>query len=157
MTANPQTERIRPAGPDEGDRLRDIAFHAKSHWGYDRDMVREWTTTGDFAPEAMARKDIFVAEVAGQAVGWAAVFPKGDVCWLDDLWVEPGWMGRGIGARLFRHAAEHGRRQGAQRMEWEAEPNALGFYERMGGCYLRDSEPSPWGRINAVMGVDLGG
>ena len=33
------------------------------------------------------------------------------------------------------------------RMEWEAEPNALGFYERMGGRYLRDSDPrSKWGR-----------
>jgi hypothetical protein len=40
-------------------------------------------------------------------------------------------------------------------MEWEAEPNALGFYERMGGRYLRDSEPSAWGRLIPVMGVDL--
>jgi hypothetical protein len=40
-------------------------------------------------------------------------------------------------------------------MEWEAEPNALGFYERMGGRYLRDSEPSAWGRVIPVMGVDL--
>ena len=31
------------------------------------------------------------------------------------------------------------------RMEWEAEPNALGFYERMGGRYLRDSEPERMG------------
>jgi hypothetical protein len=37
----------------------------------------------------------------------------------------------------------------------EAEPNALGFYERMGGRYLRDSEPSAWGRVIPLMGVDL--
>jgi hypothetical protein len=40
-------------------------------------------------------------------------------------------------------------------MEWEAEPNALGFYEQMGGRHLRDSEPGVWGRVNAVMGIDL--
>jgi GNAT superfamily N-acetyltransferase len=88
-------------------------------------------------------------------VGWAALIPRGDVCWLDDLWIEPEWIGKGLGTRLFVHAAERGKQFGAQRMEWEAEPHALGFYERMGGRYLRESEPGVWGRTLAVMGVDL--
>jgi hypothetical protein len=65
-------------------------------------------------------------------------------------------MGKGIGETLFQHAAELGRQRGAVRMEWEAEPNAIGFYARMGGSYVRESEPSAWGRTLAVMGVDLG-
>jgi hypothetical protein len=40
-------------------------------------------------------------------------------------------------------------------MEWEAEPNAVGFYERMGGRHVRDSEPNEWGRVLEVMAVDL--
>jgi hypothetical protein len=40
-------------------------------------------------------------------------------------------------------------------MEWEAEPNALGFYEKMGGRFLRDSEPTEWDRVIPVMCVDL--
>jgi hypothetical protein len=40
-------------------------------------------------------------------------------------------------------------------MEWEAEPNAIGFYEKMGGRFVRDGEPSAWGRVNAVLGIDL--
>jgi len=110
---------------------------------------------GDFSPTGLGKKDAYVAEVDGRAVGWVAVIPQGDSCWLDDLWVEPEWIGAGIGSSLFRHAAERGRQLGAGRMEWEAEPNALGFYEKMGGRYLRDSEPSAWGGIIAVMGLDL--
>jgi hypothetical protein len=34
-------------------------------------------------------------------------------------------------------------------------PSAVGFYEKMGGRYLRDSAPSEWGRVLPVMGVDL--
>lgn len=37
-----------------------------------------------------------------------------------------------------------GQQPGAHVMDWEAEPNAAGFYERMGGRYLRD-EISGWG------------
>jgi GNAT superfamily N-acetyltransferase len=98
---------------------------------------------------------VFVAEVSRHVVGWASVIPAGDVCWLDDLWIEPEWIGNGIGSRLFRHAAACATELGCSRMEWEAEPNSLGFYERVGGRYLRDSDPSEWGRVLQVMGVDL--
>jgi GNAT superfamily N-acetyltransferase len=64
-------------------------------------------------------------------------------------------MGQGIGSQLFRHAMDVGRQSGAVRMEWEAEPNALGFYEKMGGQYVRDGDLSLWGRVNPVMGLDL--
>jgi hypothetical protein len=40
-------------------------------------------------------------------------------------------------------------------MEWEAEPNAVGFYDRLGARYLRDSRPNEWGRVIPVMGIDL--
>ena len=40
-------------------------------------------------------------------------------------------------------------------MEWEAEPNAIGFYEKLGGIYLRESEETEWGRTLSVMGKEL--
>src|SRR6266540_1944189 len=82
--------------------------------------------------------------------------PQADGWWLEDLWVEPAWMGRGVGSRLFGHAAAHARSAGANRLQWEAEPHAVGFYKQMGGRYVRDGEPSAWGRIIPVMGIDLG-
>lgn len=129
------------------DRLREIAFAAKAHWGYDPELVREWADSIEFPPDE---------HVIVEDDGWAAVVIKGDVCWLDDLWVAPAAMGHGLGRRLFERAAEVGRAAGCTSMEWEAEPNALGFYERMGGTVLRDGEASEWGRILPVMGVGLG-
>lgn len=147
--------RIRPVEPDEGELLREIAIAAKSHWGYDLDRVKEWAALGDFSPNGLRQKNVYVAAVENTPVGWAAALPRGDVWWLDDLWIAPAWMGKGIGSRLFTYAAEQGRASGSRRMEWEAEPNALGFYERLGGRPLRDSKPGVWGRVNAVMGLDL--
>jgi GNAT superfamily N-acetyltransferase len=146
---------IRSVAPEEGERLREIAMAAKAHWGYDLDRVREWAAIGDFTAAGLRQKDFYVAAVEGRAVGWAAAIDRGEVWWLDDLWIEPDWMGYGIGSQLFRYALERGRRAGAARMEWEAEPNALGFYKKMGGRYLRDSEPSVWGRVTPVMGVEF--
>jgi GNAT superfamily N-acetyltransferase len=127
-------------------RLREIAYAAKAHWGYDERLVREWA-------DSIAVEDGRVLLV--EDGGWASLVPQGEVCVLEDLWVEPGSMGRGLGTRLFRRAEARARELGARRLEWGAEPNAIGFYEKMGARYLRDGEPSEWGRILPVMGVDL--
>jgi GNAT superfamily N-acetyltransferase len=148
--------RIRGTDPSEGERLREVAIASKGYWGYDVELVREWAASYDFSPLGLRNKEVFVADVSDRVVGWASLIPAGDVCRLDDLWIEPEWIGSGIGSRLFRHAAERATELGCGHMEWEAEPNALGFYEKMGGRYLRDGEPSEWGRTLAVMGVELG-
>jgi predicted N-acetyltransferase YhbS len=41
-------------------------------------------------------------------------------------------MGRGIGRALFEHAVEESRRLGHRSLRIEADPNAEGFYARMG-------------------------
>jgi GNAT superfamily N-acetyltransferase len=146
---------VRDADPDEGERLREIAIASKASWGYDLARVREWAAAGDFTPEGLARTGAFVAEVDGVIAAWAALIPRGEVAWLEDLWVDPAWMRRGIGAVLFAAAAERARATGARRLEWEAEPHALPFYERMGAREVRESGPTSWGRIVPVLSVDL--
>jgi GNAT superfamily N-acetyltransferase len=146
--------RIRPARPSEEGRLREIAAAAKGHWGYDPVLVRRWASSIDFSAAA---QETYVATAAGRAVAWAAIDPRGDVIWLADLWVEPAWMGKGVGTLLYRRCAGRARELGGRTMEWEAEPNSVGFYERVGGRYLRDGEPGEWGRVLPVMGVDLTG
>ena len=43
---------------------------------------------------------------------------------------------------------------GAKRLEWGAEPNSVGFYEKVGGRKLRD-EVTEWGRLAPWMGLEL--
>jgi N-acetylglutamate synthase-like GNAT family acetyltransferase len=147
--------RIRGGRPDEFERLREIAIAAKAHWGYELELVEEWALTGDFEPERLAERLVYVAEREGEAIGWAALVPRGEVGWLEDLWIEPRWIGHGVGRLLFEHVAATARELGARRLEWEAEPNARGFYERMGGAYVRDSEVTEWGRVLEVLGLPL--
>jgi GNAT superfamily N-acetyltransferase len=146
---------IRRARPEEGERLRGIAAAAKGFWGYDAALVRSWAASLDLTPGRLAAAHAFVAEADGRAIGWAEVLPPArGVCVLEHLWVEPAWVRRGVGSQLFRHAAGQARGLGATAMEWEAEPNARGFYARMGGRPLRTAT-SEWGRELAIMGIAL--
>lgn len=146
---------IRPAHSDEGERLREITAAAKGFWGYDPERVHAWAAVLDLSPDRLAAVHAFVAEVDGGAIGWAEILPPAaGVCVLEHLWVEPARIRRGVGSLLFRHAAGRAHALGATAMEWEVEPNALGFYARMGGRPLRTAT-SEWGRELSVMGVSL--
>lgn len=135
--------------------LREIAVDAKAHWGYDRARVEGWAKRGDFEPDSLRAREVFVAEAEGEPVGWASLIPRGEVGWLEDLWIDPPWIGWGVGRLLFEHVADRARELGARRLEWEAEPNAHGFYERMGASYVRESDVTEWGRVLDVLGVEL--
>jgi N-acetylglutamate synthase-like GNAT family acetyltransferase len=142
---------VRPAGWADHDRLRELTFESKAHWGYDRDFVRSWAEKLTFESEC----ERWVAELDDEIVAWAALVPPDEgVAVLDDLWVDPAWMGRGVGTRLFALAVDRARELGAERLEWGAEPNSTGFYEKLGGRKLRD-HVSEWGRSTPWMGLDL--
>ena len=146
---------IRPAHADEGERLREITAAAKGHWGYEPGRVDAWAAALDLSPERLAGAHAFVAAADGGAIGWAEILPPaGGICVLEHLWVEPARMRHGAGTALFRHAAGAAAGLGAREMEWEAEPNALPFYARVGGRPVRTTV-SEWGRELTVMGVSL--
>jgi GNAT superfamily N-acetyltransferase len=146
---------IRPADPAEGERLREIAAAAKGVWGYEPERVHAWAASLDLSPGRLASAHAFVAEVDGRAIGWAEILPPGEgVCVLEHLWVSPERIRSGVGTQLFRHAADRARDLDATAMQWEAEPNALGFYARMSGRPV-GTAMSEWGRELSVMGVSL--
>jgi GNAT superfamily N-acetyltransferase len=152
--AETKTVVVRRGSARDAARLKEIAVAAKAHWGYGLERVREWADAGDFTPETLGRMELFVAVADGEAIGWASLKGEGAAAWLEDLWVEPGWIGRGVGSRLFREAAASARGRAAKAIEWEAEPNAVGFYEKLGGRHVRDGT-SEWGRTLPIMRADL--
>lgn len=85
----------------------------------------------------------YVAEAEGQVVGFALWYIrfstwKGQRLYLEDIYVEPEWRGRGIGAMLFERVMEEGRRRGFSGMMWQVldwnEP-ALNFYRKYGARF----------------------
>ena len=133
------TIRIRRARPDEAGALTALAMRAKRHWGYATDFMDRIREAMMLSPADLAAHEAFVLQdPTGRVVGFHRVIP-GDVAELEDLWVEPDAMGLGHGRRLFEHAAAVARSGGAIALELDADPNAVGFYERMGMKRIGDT------------------
>jgi GNAT superfamily N-acetyltransferase len=145
---------IQRADPEQASRLKQTAVAAKSYWGYSREWMAKWESLLSVPPAYIRDNQVYVASEDGEIMGFYALVYHGDVCELDHLWVIPARIGTGIGRILFTHALQCASALGATRLEWEADPHAVGFYQRMGGHYLRDTVTELEGTL-PIMGLDL--
>jgi len=139
-TASPT--RIRRARPDDAPALTELARRSKAHWGYDAGFMERAESDLTISSQAIIEHDVWVLDGEdGATLGFYRLIP-GDPAELEDLWLEPGAIGAGYGRTLLEHAAAVARASGASAMELVADPNAAGFYERMGAVRI-GFVPSP--------------
>jgi len=125
---------IRDARPDEAHALESLQRRASDVWAEYREQLAAH-------PDAIAPPDRAIEEgrarvavdAAGRLLGFSVVLAVEDGrCELDDLFVEPDWMRRGVGRLLVHDVARRAAAAGAGHIDVIANPNALGFYARLG-------------------------
>jgi len=98
----------------------------------DRDSLLAHPEHLILGPDGLAGGRTYVAEEDGTVVGFATWLDSSGAAELEDLFVDPGWMRRGIATALVNRVAEVLRARGVQRLEVTANPHALGFYRAAG-------------------------
>jgi GNAT superfamily N-acetyltransferase len=115
----------------------------------DRDTLLAHPDVLEFSGAAVAEQRTRVAtDVEGRIVGFATTAAvttttttdSAGAVELEDLFVDPDWMRRGIGRRLVIDVVEGARRAGVARVEVTANHHALAFYEECGFSYHHDVE-----------------
>jgi GNAT superfamily N-acetyltransferase len=124
--------RIVRATPKHAEALTHIAHAAKRHWGYPENWIAAWREILTMRPEFIAENAAYCAVEPDRPIGFYVLTTEDDGLHLDHLWIRPPAMGRGIGRALFEHAAAQAIRLGFNLIKIEADPNAEGFYKRMG-------------------------
>ena len=150
--------RIRKATPEESSRLTQIAHEAKRHWGYPESWIEHWQADLTITSDFIGNNDVYVAEEDGEVVGFYALAIKKDVAELEHLWVAPKYIGTGVGKELFVHAMQKAAREDVSVVEISSDPNAEGFYRRMGAQRIGEvtSEVQGSPRVLPKLKVDLG-
>jgi len=133
---------IRRARPNEAAALSDLALRSKAHWGYDDAFMDACRAELSVSPEDIERHIVVVALVGCEIAGFYSLEPDSDGGGeVDALFVQPDFIGRGIGRRLFADLCRRAEVAGCHAIFLESDPFARGFYERM-GCAIIGEAPS---------------
>jgi GNAT superfamily N-acetyltransferase len=140
MTSTKPEAFIRCARPDEVEALNELIMRSKSYWGYDRAFLEACRPHLMLSPEALEHDLVSCAEVGNAIAGVSHLIVVSDeeIC-LDHLFVEPAFIGQGIGALLWQHAVEQARQRGAKALVFGSDPHARPFYERMGAVVIGEN------------------
>lgn len=146
---------IRRATARDAEALTRIALAAKRYWGYPERWIEHWSETLTITPEFVGDNAVYAAVSEGERFAFYALTGTGDRLELEHLWVSPVWIGSGIGRLLFAHAMNKAASRGAGTVEVEADPNAEGFYLRMGARRVSENVYEIEGRRRALPLMEL--
>lgn len=132
---------VRPAVASEQKQLEALQWRASLNNPGDRDALLAHPDAIELPIEQIREGGVFVAEIAGSTMGFAAILPRenGDFD-LDALFVEPGSWRQGIGRALVEHCAAAAREMGAESLHVLGNPHAEGFYNACGFNTLGTTE-----------------
>ncbi|MCZ8431171.1 GNAT family N-acetyltransferase [Achromobacter ruhlandii] len=125
--------RFRPASLSDIPRLGQLALASKAHWGYSARQLEQWRE--DLTPREswLDTGPFVVAENDAGVIGFYTLAAAGNGAWaLENLWLDPKWIGQGFGRALFAHAVETAGQRGATVLTIDAEPHAEAFYLAQG-------------------------
>jgi len=148
---------IRRASPDNSDTLTQIALDAKRHWGYPEHWIKHWESDLTISSDFIDANHVYVADSDGEIRGFYALCLSGEKAELEHMWIRPDYIGTGIGKELFLDAMERAATLNITKVELSADPNAAGFYERMGATKIGQTDSEIDGQVRKVprMKIDL--
>jgi GNAT superfamily N-acetyltransferase len=134
---------FRDALPTDATDLSELAFCSKAHWGYTAEFMQACRRELTVIPESIAGDDIqyVVAVIKRELAGFYALENLTDKrIELGALFMEPKYIGQGIGRQLMARAKAHAIKLGANTMTIQGDPHALEFYRAAGARVIGEME-----------------
>lgn len=119
----------------ECDLLWRIAMRSKQHWGYDDEFMQSCRDELKVSPEKLTSKKYYykLAELNKSVLGFYCL-EKLNVkeMEVEALFVAPDYIGKGLGAKLWKQLLVDSRTMGCRKLVIASDPFAEPFYQKMG-------------------------
>jgi len=141
---------IRRSTPEEAATLTQIALDAKRYWGYPEHWIKHWESDLTISSDFIRDNHVYVADEDGEVRGFYALCVGDSKAELDHMWVRPDCIGTGLGKELFLDAMERAATLDVGAVELSADPNAAGFYRRMGATQIGEIDGTIDGHVRKL-------
>jgi GNAT superfamily N-acetyltransferase len=144
---------IRTAEPGDMPELREVFRRSSLSNGRDRALLLAHPDVLELSDLAVTQGRARVAVADERIIGFATWLGGGDVTEVEDLFVDPDWMGHGAGRALVADLVTLARARGVRRLEVTANEQALAFYVKVG--FVADGEAPTQFRLAPRLHLDL--
>lgn len=117
----------------DAESLTELTLRSKNYWNYGEDLMAQWrdelTITGDY----IRKNSTFKILKNKKVIGFYSFSKKSDdVVKLDNLFIDPDYIGQGFGKLLFTDFKARVTTLNFKTVTLDADPNAELFYKKLG-------------------------
>ena len=125
--------RIRRAQPQECTTISALGIRSKAFWNYSPQMMATFRSELTLSAEDIQKRRVYVITIDKTIVGYYSLREiDSKAIELEHLFVDLDHLNCGYGSQMFHHAMEVIKSEGFTRLVIQSDPNASGFYEKLG-------------------------
>jgi N-acetylglutamate synthase-like GNAT family acetyltransferase len=149
--------KIVKATPSNSQELTALTIRSKAHWGYSPEQILDWTDVLTVSEDYISEASVYMLRDGEQLIGYYALLTLSpDLIKLDNIFIDPPFIGKGFGKRLMIDLFEKAKASGATKMTLDSDPNAEQFYKDWGFKVVGKLETSIQDRYLPIMEMEIG-
>lgn len=138
---------ILPAEKCDAKMLTDLCIASKRIWNYPPEYFQIWEDELTITPNKIESQPIFKGICKNSLVGMYSLIEWEQSFYLEHIFIDPAWIRHGFGSKLIYHALETSKSLGYKTLNVLVDPNARGFYDKLGAIWVKDIPSNIPGRM----------
>lgn len=147
---------LRRATSADAKALTELAYRSKASWGYDLAFMERARPALSVSEQYIEDSPVYVLLREGIIAGFFGFIAQPGETILNDFWIEPSLIGSGLGRIMWQYAVEQAGALGYPAFVIHSDPNAEGFYLRMGARRAGTRIAPETGRSLPLLTYELG-
>ena len=134
--------------------LNQITFASKQFWGYSDEQMEAWKEMLTMSESYLTENTVYKL-VQDEILGYYSFIIFENYVELDNLFIKPEKIGKGLGTFLLQHLLDEITKLGHHKIVLFADPNAERFYEKMGFQVIGSKPTQDNARFLPIMELNL--
>ena len=132
--------------------LTGITKRSKAHWGYSEEQIEIWSEFLTISSGYIDANAVYKLIVENHIVAYYSFLHEDEkTIKLDNLFVLPEYIGKGLGRSLMEHFLLNIKKTNANKITLNSEPNSELFYSKLGFAKVGEIETSIKDRFLPIM------
>ena len=136
--------------------LTEITKKSKAHWGYSDEQIENWSQFLTVTPTYIETNLVYKLTIEDKLAGYYSfLYEDETTVKLDNLFVLPEYIGKGLGRILMNHFLLGIDKTIVDKITLNSEPNAELFYTKLGFIKTGEIETSIKNRYMPIMELNI--
>jgi ribosomal protein S18 acetylase RimI-like enzyme len=136
--------------------LTEITKKSKAYWGYSEEQIEKWSKFLSVTPLYIDSSLVYKLTIEDQLAGYYSfLYQDEKTVKLDNLFVLPEYIGKGLGKILMNHFLSVLNKTIVKKVILHSEPNAEQFYAKLGFIKTGEIETSIKDRFMPLMELNI--